>query len=123
MAPTFGELTAALEDPALAWQADRRRPEGEELPQLSLGASDEGLPRAEQVDALDLHEIIDAGTNPFLAVRRVERQLVTAGAVRERISPRVLRRIGLDDALEDLEVGPPPAAGAASAVDWRNRWG
>jgi Papain family cysteine protease len=125
MAPTFGELTAALEDPALAWQADLRRPDGEEVPEFSLGASAEGLLRAEQVEALDLGGILDPGTNPFLAVRRVERQLVTPEAVRERISPRVLRRVGLDDALEDVEAGAAPPAGgvAAPAVDWRNRWG
>jgi len=124
MAPTFGELTVALEDPAVAWQTDLRRPADQELPQRSFGASAEGLPRPEQIEALDLGEVLDPGTNPFLAVRRVERQLVTAGAVRERISPRVLRRIGLDDALEDLEAAPPPAGGVAAAVvDWRNRWG
>jgi Papain family cysteine protease len=123
MAPTFSELTSALEDPALTWQTDLSKPADEEVPQFGLGASPEGLPRAAEVGALDLGEIVDAGTNPFLAVRRVERQLVTVDAVRERVSPRVLRRLGLDDVLEDLEAAPPPAAGAATVVDWRNRWG
>jgi hypothetical protein len=119
---TYGELRRLLDEQALGWQT-RQDADQDTVPEWGLGASPEGLPHADETAALDLRELLDAGPNPYLAVRRFERGIVTGEEVRQVVPERTLRRLGFHDVLEAREAGEPPEAGAAKAVDWRNRWG
>jgi hypothetical protein len=118
---TYGELRRMLDEQALGWQT-RRDADEEAVPEWGLGASSEGLPQADEVAAPELRQF-GAGPNPYLAVRRLQRGIVTADEVRAAVSERTLRHLGLYGVLEAREAGAPPDAGAAPAVDWRNRWG
>jgi hypothetical protein len=123
MALTFGQLREAIRSEELSWQPDLTRRDEEEVPAFGLGGSPDELPRADEVEPVDLGRVLDPGANPLLAVRRLERGFVEARELEERFSRRSLRRVGMEDALESREQPEPPPAGAATAVDWRNRWG
>lgn len=123
MAVTFGELRARIARDALTWSPPADRPDHEIVPVYGLGGDPKGLPEAHTIEKIDFHQALDVGTNPFLAVRRLERGFVTREAVEQHFQTPLLLRHGLGD-LQLSETGTtPPAAGAAAAVDWRNRWG
>jgi hypothetical protein len=119
---TYGELRRMLDEQALGWQTRQDADEEATVPEWGLGASSEGLPQADEAAALDLRQL-DAGPNPYLAVRRLQRGLVTAAEVLATVPGETLRHLGLYGVVEAREAGEPPDAGAAPAVDWRNRWG
>lgn len=123
MALTIGELREVLEaDPEMRWQVNPKAAASEAIATRALGADPKGLPRAEEAPDLDLASLLDPGTNPFLAVRRAERNFVTPEDVSKAIPKETLRRLGLDEPAGG-SADQPPEAGAAAAVDWRNRWG
>lgn len=122
MAMTIGELRELLDaDPEMQWQVSPKAAAADRITARALGADAKGLPRSEEAPKLDLASLLDPGTNPFLAVRRAERNLVTREEVAERIPQPTLRRLGLDEGARGT-AEQPPDAGAAAAVDWRNRW-
>ena len=133
---TYGDVRKLIEAEQLGWQPRADMPDYVRLPGYALGGSDEGLIPTADAPALDLRTL-GVGTNPVLAVRRVERGLVSADALRESFSSQLLSQLGLDDRIEAV-AGPvtdaayggettsaaPPEAGAPpNSVDWRNRWG
>src|SRR5256885_6726539 len=116
---TFGELRKLIEAEGLGWVPSADRPDSAFLPKYSLGASEQGRTPTAQVPPFD-QKGLGPGSNPFVAVRRVERKLVTADEVGNAFSAPFLKRLGLDEALETAagrdaampEGGtPPPPAG------------
>lgn len=116
---TLGELRRAIEDEDLGWQVRLTGDDDQEIEAAGLGGDPSGLPLAAETEPLDLSGLLDVGSNPFLAVRRVERGLLDPAALEERFPRTTLLRFGLGDVL----AGEPPQAGAAASVDWRSRWG
>ncbi len=122
MALTYGDLRALIDAEKLGWQPRADLPDYVRLPLYSLGASSDGLIPEAQTPKLDLNAL-GVSSNPFLAVRRAERGLIPAEAVREAFPAWQLRRLGLEDAVEDKAVPLPPDGGVPpSSIDWRNRW-
>ncbi len=124
MTMTFGELRSLLSETDRHWETKLDVPDERPLPHYPLGATQEGLVPAERPDRFDFRRL-GPGTNPRLAVARVERGLVAPSDVRSAFGERLLRRLGLDD-LRELAGGgieAPPEAGAPTSVDWRARWG
>ena len=120
---TYGEVRALIETERLGWQPRPDIPDYVRLPSFSLGASSDGLVPEAQTPRFDLSTLGVKG-NPFLAVRRAERGLISIEAVRQTFPARQLRRLGLDDAVERAETPVPPDGGIPpSSIDWRNRWG
>ena len=107
---TYGDVRALIDAEKLGWQPRVDVPDYVRLPRFSLGASAEGLTPTKKVPGFKL-DTLGVSSNPFLAVRRAERGLVTADAVREVHSPTLLRRLGLDDAVEKGVSPLPPNAG------------
>lgn len=132
---TYGDVRKLIESEQLGWQPRADIPDYARLPNYALGGSIEGLVPTSEAPSFDL-QTLGVGTNPFLAVRRVERGLVHLDAVREFFSPILLRQLGLDDHIsavaepvtdaaygDEIGLAVPPDAGAPpNAVDWRNRW-
>ena len=123
MAMTFGELRRLIAKEQLGWQPPTQFADDVPLPMYSIGASEEGLRPADARGTFDLREL-GVSSNVFLAARRAEVGLVTRDAVRQRFSPRMLRRVGLEGLDVDVVQPEPGDAGAPpAALDWRNRWG
>lgn len=123
MAMTFGELRRLIAKEQLGWQPPAQFADDVPLPMYSIGASEEGLRPADARGTFDLREL-GVSSNVFLAARRAEVGLVTRDAVRQRFSPRMLRRVGLEGLDVDVVQPEPGDAGAPpAALDWRNRWG
>lgn len=123
MALTYGDLRKLIEAEKLGWQPSPHLPDYVRLPTYPIGASEEGLVPTAKAPKLDLATLGVSG-NPFLAVRRAERGLVSVAAVQEAYSTRELRRLGLGDAIEKAAGSVPPDGGTPpSSIDWRNRWG
>jgi Papain family cysteine protease len=104
----IGELRRVLRETRASWQVAQHRRDDEPMPVFGLGASPEGLPRADQQAArLDFRELLRVPiANPFLKQRRAELGLAAESAQEATASEQ-----------------PPPAGGVAASVDWRNRWG
>lgn len=123
MSLTYGQLRALIEAEKLGWQPRADLPDYVRLPLYSLGASSEGLIPESQAPQFDLKRL-EVGSNPFLAIRRAERGLISLDAIREAFPSQQLRRLGLEDAIEWKIIPLPPDGGAPpSSIDWRNRWG
>jgi Papain family cysteine protease len=118
---TYGELRTLIENEQLGWQARRDVPDDAPLPDVGLGADPTGLVPADSSPPVDF-AALGPGTNPYLALDRAARGLVTVEELSATFSPRLLRRLGLDDVLESAAAAPPEA-GAPSSVDWRTRYG
>lgn len=101
---TYGDVRQLIEAEQLGWQPRADMPDYVRLPDYALGASTEGLVPTADAPALDLRTL-GVGTNPFLAVRRFERGIVSVDAVLESFSSRLLRQLDLDDRL-DAVAGP-----------------
>ncbi len=86
MALTYGDLRRLIAAEKLGWQPRADRPDYVRLPLYSLGASDEGLVPTAKAPKFDLRSLGVSG-NPFLAVRRAERGLISAEAVRDVYRP------------------------------------
>ena len=95
---TYGELRRLLDEQALGWQT-RQDADQDTVPEWGLGASPEGLPHADETAALDLRGLLDAGPNPYLAVRRFER----GALVHDAATTAVMMATPAD--LEDLALG------------------
>src|SRR5437899_1240778 len=95
---TYGDLRRLIESEKLGWQPRADLPDYVRLPRYALGASEEGLIPTAAAPALELSSL-GVSANPFLAVRRAERGLVSADAVRKVFPPQLLTRLGLDEAL------------------------
>jgi len=117
---TFGQLRAAIAKEGLSWQVAPGARSNQRIPRMTLGGDPEGLPLADKAPKIDFRKIVDVGTNPFLAVRRLERGFVTADKVQGVFPRAILLRAGL---AEVTEAEPPPEGGSAASVDWRHRWG
>ncbi len=118
MTMTFGELRRLLRDTDRRWQTREDVSDDQPLPRYPLGATQEGLVPAERPPRFPWRRL-GPGTNPRLAVRRIQRGMVEPDEVRAAFSDDLLTELGLD-----ADVVAPPAAGAPPAsVDWRNRWG
>lgn len=123
MTLTYGKLRSLIESEQLGWQPPVDPPDYVRVPLYPLGATDDGLLPTADAPGLDFHSL-GVGNNPFLAVRRAERRLVSVRAVQKMHSDPLLRRLGLDDVVDALAASAPEVGGAPSrAVDWRNRWG
>ncbi len=120
---TYGELRALIEAERLGWQPRPDIPDYVRLPSYSLGASSDGLVPEAQAPRFDLSTLGVKG-NPFLAIRRAERGLISIEAVRQTFPTQQLRQLGLDGAVERAETQMPPDGGIPpGSIDWRNRWG
>jgi C1A family cysteine protease len=117
---TFGQLRAAIAKEGLPWQAVPEARANQRVTPRALGGDPKGLPLADKAPKIDFRAIVDVGTNPFLAVRRLERGFITVGKIQERFPRTTLLRAGL---AEVTEAEQPPEGGTAASVDWRNRWG
>ena len=131
---TFGDIRALIAKEKLGWQPRPDIPDYVRLPNYSLGATTEGLIPTEQTQPQSF-QALEVGGNPFVAVRRAERGLVSAEAVQRTFSSQLLSQLGLDKALTagsarlagraygDAPAAPPEAGAPPSSLDWRNRWG
>jgi Papain family cysteine protease len=120
---TYGDLRKLIIKENLGWQPRADRPDYVRLPRYSLGGSTTGLVPTANAPKLDLKKLGVSG-NPRLAIRRAERGLTSIAALKQVYSTPILRRFGLDEAIERNTITLPPDGGsAAGLVDWRNRWG
>jgi hypothetical protein len=117
---TLGRLRKTIEKERLGWQATPEGRAGVRVVARGLGGDPTGLPGADEPRKIQLARVLGPGTNPFLAVRRLERSFATVDDIQEHFPRAALLRLGLGDATEAVL---PPEAGTASTVDWRNRWG
>lgn len=123
MGLTFRELREAIANEALTWQPLPEAADVDQIPMRGLGGDITGLKKPEAVQAIDFQEILGVGTNPRLAIRRLERGFIRRETLEERFRKSELLRMGLADLAESLDRTQPPEGGAATSVDWRNRWG
>jgi hypothetical protein len=101
---TDGDVRKLIEAEHLGWQRRADMPDYVRLRNYALGGTTEGLIPTSDAPALDLRTL-GVGTNPFLAVQRVERGLVSVDAVRESFSSQLLSQLGLDDRMKAV-AGP-----------------
>jgi hypothetical protein len=116
---TLKDLRDAIEEQSLEWQPIAGRSNTRVVPR-PLGADPTGLPESKDTPPTKFAKILDAGANPHLAIRRLERGFVTSEAVTERFPELTLMRAGYVPPASGLQ---PPEGGAAAAVDWRSRFG
>ncbi len=123
MALTYGDLRKLIDKEKLGWHPPADRPDYVRVPLYSLGASEVGLVPTVEAPKFDLKTLGVSG-NPQLAIRRAERGLISVNALKEVYPTNILRRLGLDEAIERNTIALPPDGGAPpSVIDWRNRWG
>ncbi len=120
---TFGELRSRILQERLTWIPAHDRPDNDVIAVRALGGDPDGLPEARTVPQIDFTRLLDVGTNSLVAVRRLERGFIPREAVEGRFERATLLRQGLGDLVQPGPAVAPPQAGAAAAVDWRNRWG
>lgn len=96
------DLQTQLTEAKATWTINPAFLNRETVPQFPLGAEPKELRKAIDVARIDLKAIMLETPNPLVVARRAEMDL-TASAV--------------------APVAGLPAAGYASSVDWRNRWG
>jgi hypothetical protein len=104
----------------LGWAPPSHRADDEPLPRFALGADPKGLALSEATPAIQFRDVIGPGSNPALALRRIDYGLVKPEEVLRHFKVDNLNELALPagGAGEDS-----PSGGAAAAVDWRNRWG
>src|SRR5215467_2141097 len=95
---TYGQLRLLLAEQQLGWMTRTDAAADEPLPQPALGADPEGLVPTDAVEPVAF-ERLGVSPNPFLALRRLERGIVTPDDVRRVHPMATLQRLGLDDAL------------------------
>ena len=116
---TLGDLRKAIEKEDLGWQPIEGRGNKRIQPR-ALGGEPTGLPKGEEAPEIDFAKLLDTGTNPDLALRRLERGFIKRKDVEKHFPRSALLRLGLGDETDQEQ---PPEGGAASSVDWRSRWG
>jgi hypothetical protein len=122
MPMTYGELRATLAKERLGW-IPPDVPDEVELPEPALGATADDLLHTDDARPVDFASL-GVGTNPHLALRRLEHGIVGPDAIVDTFPTRTLRRVGLDDILaQRVEPQPPDAGAVPSALDWRARFG
>ncbi|HNA28201.1 MAG TPA: hypothetical protein PLI01_15450, partial [Nitrospira sp.] len=112
MAQTFRELREVIEHESLTWQPLSDRSDTDRVVQKSLGGDIKGLQKAEAVPSIDFKETLGVGTNPRLAIRRLERGFVRREALEERFRKSELMRLGYGDLAESLQRDALPEGGA-----------
>ena len=117
---TFGRLRSMIAEQQLGWLPPHDRADDEVVEQYGLGADPDSVVPTEEVDEFEVASL-GISPNPFLAIRQAERGIVSRYELTDLFSERLLRRLGLDEAVEAGET--PPDAGVPSSVDWRSRWG
>lgn len=123
MTLTYGDLRKLIDKENLRWQPPADKPDYVRLPLYSLGGSETGLVPTTKASKFDLKTLGVSG-NPQLAIRQTERGLISVDALKQVYPTHILRRLGLDEAIERKAVTLPPDGGSPpSVVDWRNRWG
>ncbi|WKZ16788.1 MAG: C1 family peptidase [Candidatus Jettenia caeni] len=123
MALTFGKLREVITRQGLTWQTGIDRRDDEVIQFRGLGGDPKGLSKPEAVSPINFHKVLDVGTNPLLALRRLERGFISREAIEKQFRKQELFRLGFGEILEPTDRAIPPGAGAATSVDWRNRWG
>ncbi|HHS83846.1 MAG TPA: hypothetical protein ENK38_02840, partial [Gammaproteobacteria bacterium] len=122
----IGELRKVLRKGKATWQVAPHYSDQAAIPKYGLGASPEGLIRADKkAPRINFSQLLKQPVNnPYLMKRWLDLGLVKSGKNRKIIESLVAHPPEAPASFTaPLEAPLPLAGGAATRVDWRRRWG
>ncbi len=123
---SIGELRKVLRKGKATWQVAPHYSDQAAIPKYGLGASPEGLIRADKkAPRINFSQLLKQPVNnPYLMKRWLDLGLVKSGKNRKIIESLVAHPPEAPASFTaPLEAPLPLAGGAATRVDWRRRWG
>jgi Papain family cysteine protease len=123
---TASTLRTHIMGVALPWSVNPELADNAPIVLHSLGGDTTKLRRAVDVPSLNLKQILLPASNDFILARRKALGFIDPATVLPRQPILGPLQIALNLAINPISAAAPPAgagSGAATVVDWRNRWG